>query len=323
VIVRWGLEALPGVIDELSITRPLLISTERWHELELPVARRFDGVRPHAELAGVRAALAAVEDADGLVALGGGSALDTAKCVSSQTGLALISIPTTYSGAEWTGSFGVRDPDTRTKTGGTGARTMAIVYDPSLTLDLPPRASAGSAMNALAHCAEALYAPGRGRETDAEALAGASLISTWLPVVVERGRLLEPRRALLEGAMHGGAALRAGMALGHAMAQALGGRYGVAHGAMNAVCLPHALRFNREAAADEIARFGTGMDHGDAIERVRELAALAGPASLRAYGVPRDELGVLAEAIAGRPAAKANPRPAPPEVILGLLEEMW
>jgi maleylacetate reductase len=323
VIVRWGLGALPGVIEELSISRPLLISTERWRKLELPVARRFHGVRPHAELSGVYAALDAVDDADGLVALGGGSALDTAKCVSSQTGLALISIPTTYSGAEWTGSFGVRDPESRTKTGGAGARTIAIVYEASLTVDLSPSDSAGSAMNALAHCAEALYAPGRGQETDAEALAGAPLISTWLPVVVEHGRELEPRRSLLEGAMHAGAALRAGMGLGHAMAQALGGRYGLAHGAMNAVCLPHAMRFNREVAADEIARFGAAMAHGDPIERVRELSGLAGPASLRAYGVPRDELGVLAEAIAGRPAAKANPRPAPPEAILGLLEEIW
>ena len=157
MIVRWGVEALPGVLEELSVRDPLLISTERWRDLDLPVARRFYGARPHAEIAGVRAATEASAGADGLVALGGGSAIDTSKAVSSETGLPIVSIPTTYSGAEWTQGFGMRDPEAGIKRGGGGARTVAIVYDPELTLGLPRAESAGSAMNALAHCAEALY----------------------------------------------------------------------------------------------------------------------------------------------------------------------
>src|SRR5262249_5019001 len=162
------------------------------------------------------------------------SAIDTTKAVSSETGRPIVSIPTTYSGAEWTSGFGIRDAAARAKGGGSGARVEGIVYDPSLTLDLPPGESAGSAMNALAHCAEARSTAGRSAETAAEALAGATLISSWLPVVVQRGGDMDARRALLEGAMHAGAALRAGMGVGHAMAQTLGGRYGLAHGAMNA-----------------------------------------------------------------------------------------
>ena len=111
MIVRWGLEALPGVLEELSVRDPLLISTERWREVELPVARRFYGARPHAEIGGVRAAIEASAGADGIVALGGGSAIDTAKAVSSESGLPIVSIPTTYSGAEWTQGFGMRDPE--------------------------------------------------------------------------------------------------------------------------------------------------------------------------------------------------------------------
>ena len=137
MIVRWGLDELPGVLDELSVRDPLLISTERWRDLDLPVARRFYGAQPHAEVAGVRAATAASGGADGLVALGGGSAIDTAKAVSSETGLPIVSIPTTYSGAEWTQGFGMRDPEAGIKRGGGGAHTVAIVYDPSLTLGLP------------------------------------------------------------------------------------------------------------------------------------------------------------------------------------------
>ena len=323
MIVRWGVEALPGVLEELSVRDPLLISTERWRDLDLPVARRFYGARPHAEIAGVRAATEASAGADGLVALGGGSAIDTSKAVSSETGLPIVSIPTTYSGAEWTQGFGMRDPEAGIKRGGGGARTVAIVYDPELTLGLPRAESAGSAMNALAHCAEALYTRTRSDATDREALAGASLISDWLPAVIEDGSDPEARRRLLEGAMHAGAALCAGMGLGHAMAQALGGRYGLAHGTMNAVCLPPALRYNEEVAAADIARLGEAMDHGDPIARVTELGELAGPTRLREYGVPREDLETLSGAIAARPPAKANPRPAPPEAIRELLEEVW
>jgi maleylacetate reductase len=322
MIVRWGLDSLSEVLRELSVRRPLLITSRRWRDVELPAASRFDGVRPHSEAASVQAAIAAAEDADGLVALGGGSAIDTGKAVSAERDVPLVSIPTTYSGAEWTQFYGVRDPEARVKSGGMGARTEGIVYEPELTLDLPRDQTGGTAVNALAHCAEALYVPGATPELDRDALAGAELISRALPAVLENGHDREARRALLEGAAHAGSALRAGMGLGHAMAQALGGRYGLAHGTMNAVCLPPALRFNREVAADAIARFGEAIG-GDAVARTEELAALAGAKPLREYAVPHADLPELAEATAVRPAAKGNPRPAPPEEILKLLESIW
>jgi maleylacetate reductase len=323
MIVRWGLESLPAVVDELSLRQPLLISTERWRELELPIERRFYGARPHAEVSGVRAALALAADVDGLVALGGGSALDTTKAVSSESGLPMVSVPTTYSGAEWTTSFGVRDSERRTKAGGSGARTEAIVYEPRLTLELPPIETGGTSLNALAHCVEALYTSGHTEDTDEQALTGGRLIADWLPAVLERGDDLQARRGLLEGAMHAGAALRAGMGVGHAMAQALGGRYGLPHGAMNAVCLPPAMRFNRHVAADELERLGAAIGADDPIERVRELAVLACPPRLRDYRVPREDLGAVAEAAASRAPAKANPRPASAQSILKLLEAVW
>jgi maleylacetate reductase len=178
-------------------------------------------------------------------------------------------------------------------------------------------------MNALAHCAEGLYSPGRSDETDRAALAGAKLISDWLPAVVKDGSDPEACRRLLEGAMHAGEALTAGMGLGHAMAQALGGRYGLAHGTMNAVCLPPALRYNGDVAAAQITKPGGGNGRrrrGRACERTGSAGGTGPVARLR--GAARGSR-TLSEAIAARPPAKSNPRPAPDGAIRELLEEIW
>ena len=310
MIVRWGLDALPSVLAEVGSEEPLLVTTERWRGLDLPAANAFYGVEPHGSPESVAEATAAAEGADGLLAVGGGSAIDTAKAVSAATGLPVVSVPTTYSGAEWTRGFGIRDEARRVKGGGAGAHVAGIVYEPELTYDLPPGESGGTALNALAHCAEAL--------------AGAPLISDNLPLVLADGCYPDGRRALLEGAMHAGAALAgAGLGLGHAMAQAVGGRYGIAHGAANAICLPPALRFNVEVAAAEIERFGEAMRTHDPIGRAEELSRLSGFTLLRHLGVPRDDLPALAEAAAERGGAKANPRPASADDVLGLFGSVW
>jgi len=324
VIVRWGLGALPAVLREAGVDRALLVTTERWRELDVPAARRYDGVRPHAPVDTVRAAVSAARRADGLIGLGGGSAIDTAKAVSAETGLPLVAVPTTYAGAEWTPYFGIRDEAKRTKGGGTGAKTVGVVYEPKLTLGLPHDETAGTALNALAHCAEALYVRGHNEAADHQALAGAPLVATWLPRVLEQPDDLEARTRLLEGAMHAGMALGgSGLALAHAMAQALGGRYGLPHGALNALCLPPALRFNEEAVPHAIAAFGRALGTGDPAGRCEELARLGGFERLRDLGVPADDLALVAEGAAVRPGARANPRPASAAEIAELYRAIW
>ena len=320
MIVRWGLGELDGLLTELGVERPFVVASERWSELELPGEGRWSEV-PTDRIADVTTG---AEGADGLLAVGGGSAIDLAKAVSAETGLGLVSVPTTYSGSEWTGFFGVRDPDRRMKGGGAGAHLAGIVYEPKLTLELPRDQTGGTALNALAHCAEALYVAGHNPEGDREALAGAKLIDEALPQVLADGHDLDARTRLLQGAQHAGAALgSAGLALGHAMAQALGGRYGIAHGAANALCLPPALRFNEPVVPEAIARFGDAVGVDDPAARVEELARASGFTRLRELGVPGDELDDVAEAVVQRAGAKANPRQASPAEVGELLRSIW
>jgi maleylacetate reductase len=320
VIVRWGLDELEALLRELGIERPYAIASDRWANLPLRVTGRWSEV-PTDRIEEVAAGAAG---ADGLLAVGGGSAIDLAKSVSAETGLRLVSVPTTYSGSEWTQFFGVRDPDRRMKGGGSGAHLAGIVYEPRLTVELPRQESGGTALNALAHSAEALYVAGHNRDGDREALTGATLIAQNLPQVLDNGHDLDARTRLLAGAQHAGAALgSAGLALGHAMAQAVGGRFGIAHGAANALCLPPALRFNEPVAGEAIARFGEALNADDPPTRVEELARLVGFTRLRELGVPEDELDEVAEATVERAGAKANPRPASAAEVAELFRSIW
>src|SRR5262249_26040060 len=129
VIVRFGLEEVPEVLGEAGIASPFAIGSERWLALGLPhIAWWAEGP---SDRVGVPAG------ADGILAIGGGSAIDTGKAASASSGLPLVSVPTTYSGAEWTAFFGIRSPDRRMQGGGAGARPVGVVYDVTLTLDLP------------------------------------------------------------------------------------------------------------------------------------------------------------------------------------------
>jgi maleylacetate reductase len=319
MIVRWGLGEVPTVLAELGLDAPLLVASPRWGEGELP----FEPAARWSEVPSDRIAEAVALNGDGIVALGGGSAIDLGKALSAETDVPLVSVPTTYAGAEWTPYFGIRAPDRTMRGGGSGATLAAAVYVPQLTLSLPRAETVGTSMNALAHCAEALYVRGHNPDADEHALVGARLIASHLPAVVRQPRDLGERRALLEGAMHAGAALGGSMlALGHAMAQALGGRYGLPHGAMNAIVLPSALKFNSVAAPEAVARFGDAVG-GEPVERARELARLGGFERLRDFGVPEGDLPAVAAAAASRPGAIANPRPVEADDVERLLRAVW
>ncbi len=320
MIVRWGPAALVAeVLDELDVREPLLVAGPRWDDLDLPIEplARWSEVPSH------RVEEAAMLARDGVVAVGGGSAIDLGKAISAATKLPLVSVPTTYSGAEWTPYFGVRDPQRRMRGGGAGARLAGVVYDVGLTVGLPREETVGTSMNALSHCAEAMYAHGHNEEADEHALEGAKLISDFLPRVVESPLDRDLRTELLRGASHGGEALAGSMlALAHAMAQAIGGKYGLPHGTLNGICLPPALRYNARYAPAAIRGFGEAVG-GDAAVRVEELTAFGGITRLHELGVPEEDIPELAMSTAQRGGNQANPHPATPREIEELLRSVY
>ena len=245
--------------------------------------------------------------------------LTEGKAISERADVWLLSVPTTYAGAEWTTRYGIRSHDRKLQGHGTRARPGGIVYDVDLTLDLPRETTVGTAMNALAHCAEALYVNGHNDDADEHALAGARLIGEWLPRVVESPHDREARGELLRGACHAGAALGASdLALAHAMAQAIGGYYGLPHGTLNGLCLPVALDWNEQWAPAAVQRFREAAGRDPA-----ELAALGGITRLRELGVPEADLPELAARAAARPGNQANPRPATAQEIEALLRQIY
>ena len=279
-----ALRELPAIVRTIGARRALLVTTagraaspageQVVTMLGRSLESTFDEVTSHVPVPLVQQAIlqARRDGVDLVVSLGGGSCADLGKAVcfflEQEAGMPgtshldrpvvpHVSIPTTYSGAELTPFFGMTDPATRQKQGAGGPTSAPVVavYDPDLTLSTPPRVSAETGMNALAHCVEASYAPDRSPEAEAVGLAGARRIRDALPAVVARPADLDARAAMLQGAVLAGRSLlNASMGVHHGLAQLVGGRTGIAHGLANAILLTHVVRFNAEAVPDEVAR---------------------------------------------------------------------
>lgn len=314
------------LLKALGARRVLFVTTEGRNEsddgarvraaLGSALASTFAEVTSHVPVPLVqRAVQQARRDAvDAVVSFGGGSCADLGKAVcffieqeagtpgasfADRAALPHVAIPTTYSGAELTPFFGMTDPASRQKTGGGGPTIAPIgaIYDAELTLSTPPRVSAETGMNALAHCVEVVYSPTRTPEAEAIGLAGAKRIVNALPLVVDDPGDVDVRASMLEGAALAGRSLQNGtMGVHHGLAQLVGGRTGIAHGLANAVILPHAIRYNAVAAYDELERLGEAIgapeDPAGAVAALIERLGL--PSGLGECGVTLEDLDAVA-----------------------------
>ncbi|MBV8295338.1 MAG: iron-containing alcohol dehydrogenase [Acidimicrobiia bacterium] len=356
--IRFGsgaLDEVPAIVRDAGGRRILLVTTEGrlgsadgerlTKRLGRELVSTFAGVQSHVPAPAVQAAVqqARRDAADAIVSFGGGSCADLGKAVCYFTereagtpgatwldrpALPHVAVPTTYSGAELTPFFGMTDPATRRKSGGGGPTIapVAAVYDPDLTVSTPVRVSAETGMNALAHCVEAAYSPGRTPEAEAVALAGARLIAEWLPAVVDDPVDLLARTRMFEGAALAGRALQnAGMGVHHGLAQLVGGRTGIPHGLANAVILAHAIRFNAAAVPEEMRRIGEALGDADdpaaAVDRLVQRIGL--PSRLSDCGVADEDIDAVVRLSQSSPGVQMNPRPVSEDDAREILEAAY
>jgi maleylacetate reductase len=253
-------------------------------------------------------AAARANNADGLIAVGGGAAIGLAKAIALQTGLPILAIPTTYSGSEATPIYGTTDGERKITGRDVKVVPRTIIYDPDLTLGLPAAVSAASGMNAIAHCVEALWVDSRTPVTVGLATEAMRRFAQSLPAVIADGANVAARAECLVGAWLAGTVLSSGTALHHKLAHVLGG-LGLPHAETHAIMLPHVMRFNLEAATEAKARLRDALGSDD------PAAAIA--AMLKKFPIPQRLRDVgfdvgKADFVAGEIAAASitAPRPA-------------
>jgi maleylacetate reductase len=329
--VVFGVGSVGQVADEvaaLGVGRVLLVVDEASKavgdriadDLGERYAGRLDEVRQHVpeELATDARRTAVEAQADGVVTIGGGSAtglgkaiaVDPAAQASAGGRVNLLAVPTTYAGSEMTPIYGVTGQHKQT---GRDLRALprTVVYDPVLTVGMPPAITASSGFNALAHCVEGLYGPGTNPIVGLQAVEGVRALAGALPEAVDHPDDLDARGRALYGAYLAGTVLAvAGTALHHKLCHVLGGTFGLVHGDVNAVVLPHVVAYNAEAASEAMAGVAAGLDvrPGDEAAALRTLAERIGaPTSLAALGMPADGLDVAAERAVAE-TGTSNPR---------------
>jgi alcohol dehydrogenase class IV len=357
-LVRFGpgrRRELPALCREVGIARPLVVTDPGMAKLPavaeimaalesggLP-AGLFSEVRGNPVGKNVDDGVAAYRAAgcDGVIALGGGSALDVGKAIALMVGQTrpiwdfedvgdndkrvnvagmapCIAVPTTAgTGSEVGRSSVITDEQTRTKKVIFHANMMPKIAlcDPELTLTLPRHLTAATGMDAFAHCLEAYCAPGFHPMADGIAVEGIRLVREWLVTAVNEPAHLHARAAMMAASMMGATAFQKGLGAIHALSHPVGARFDAHHGLLNAVFMPYVLVFNEPAIHERITRLSSYLGLEDPSPKsflrwVLELRAAIGiPHTLADLGVTEEHIAELAPKAAADPTAGGNPVP--------------
>lgn len=326
-------EQLADEVDRLEAKRVLLVGThgragllERAKDLLGDrVAGVFDEAAMHApaDVADRARVQAETTHADLLVTVGGGSAIGVAKAVAFTTSLPILAVPTTYSGSEATPIWGTTRNGIKETRRDARVQPRTVVYDPELTLMLPPSVSAASGMNAIAHCVEAMYAPDANPVTTLMAEEGIRSLASALPEVVGLPDDLDARTTALYGAWMGGTVLgMVQMGLHHKLAHTLGGSFDLPHAETHAVLLPYTAEYNAPAAEEAMSRGARALGVFDAPAGLFDLGRrLSIPRSLAELGMRESDLDRAAAIAVERPYP--NPRRVTREGVLSILRKAF
>ena len=356
--IRFGagrVRELPDACRAMGVDRPLLVTDAGLAALPMIAAAAaacraagldcevFADVRGNPVAANVDAGVAAFRDGghDGLIAFGGGSALDVGEAVALMVGQTrpiwdfedradwhtrvdvagmapVVAVPTTAgTGSEVGRAAVITDVRDHTKKIIFHPRMLPglVIADPELTLGLPPDLTAAVGMDALSHNLEAFCSPFYHPIAQGVALEGLRLIKDWLPAVCRRGDDLTARAHMLAAATMGAAAFQKGLGAMHAMSHPCGALLDTHHGLTNAVVMPYVLVFNRPAIEGKMTALARYLDLSApsfeaVLDWILELRAQIGiPADLAALGVDEDHIEELAAMAVDDPAAGGNPVP--------------
>jgi alcohol dehydrogenase class IV len=330
VFAAGAVRSLAAEVERLGARRVLLISTPGRAEMVrnlargLAVAGVFDRAVMHTPLAVVEAAREEAKkvNADCCVTVGGGSTIGFGKAIALSSSLPVVAVPTTYSGSEMTTIWGVSEGGAKKTGRDPKVLPKAVIYDPELTLDLPVAVSAASGMNAIAHCAEALYAHDGNPIVSLMAEEGIRALASALPGITSHPQNLEARSEALYGAWLAGMTISTtSVALHHKLCHVLGG-FGLPHAETHSIVLPHAMRYNRDAAPEAMVRIRNALNSSDAATGLFDLEKKLGIA-MRLADIGMKEADLERAARIAVEAPYPNPRKVEYEPVLGLLRDAY
>ncbi len=323
---------LAGELDRLGLKRVIVLSTPGKRALAEKVAAligsRCGGIHDRCQHAVPiesvqEAARAAAElDADGTVCIGGGSTIGHGKWIKYSYGGALVHVVTTYSGSEMTAYQGVIENGAKRRVGDPKMLADSVIYDPALTLELPPGVSGPSGMNALAHAVGALANRIVNPLLQATAMEAIRAMHAGLPRAVAEPEDMEGREQALLGAWLCGMSLGVPGGLQHQLAHVLGGTYGVTHALAHAIVLPHSAAYNRPEAVETMRRAADLLGADSLPRALFDLGQAVGiEMTLESQGITPAQLDEITDIVVADPYP--NLRPVEREAVRALLQDAF
>jgi alcohol dehydrogenase class IV len=355
--MRFGagrITELADAVRKAGFARPLLVTDPVLAKLPMVAAAKaqldaaglpcaiFSDVKPNPVAANVEAGIAVLRAGghDGVVAFGGGSALDAGKVIAFMAGqtrpmwdfedigdwwtradpsgiFPIVAVPTTAGTGSEVGRAGViTDETTHTKKVIFHPLMMPkiTICDPELTVGMPRMITVGTGMDAFAHCLEAYCGPFYHPLADGIALEGMRLVKEYLPRAAQDGTDIEARAQMMSAAAMGATAFQKALGAIHALSHPVGSLYNTHHGMTNAVFMPYVLEFNRHAVEEKLARvaayLGLRPSYSAFLDFVMKLRAELGvPHTLKDLGVADPDIVRMATMSPNDPTAGGNPVP--------------
>jgi alcohol dehydrogenase class IV len=370
--VRFGagrIAELPEALSTAGIARPLFVTDPGLAKLPVVASTLrlldaakvsygvFSDVKPNPVESNLTAGIEVFRKGkhDGVIAFGGGSALDLGKLIAFQAGQSrplwdfedigdwwtradsaaiapIVAVPTTAGTGSEVGRAGVithEESHTKKVIFHPKMLPAIVIADPELTVGMPPFITAGTGMDALAHCLEAYCAPGYHPMADGIAVEGIRLVLENLPKAYANGKDLTARAHMMSAAAMGATAFQKGLGAIHSLSHPIGALYDTHHGMTNAVFMPYVLAFNRDAVEERIARLSAycGIKGGfdgfmkTVLKLRKELKVPhALPGLIKGLDMDKKRKTLIAEMAIVDPTAGGNPVKLTKKAALALLE---